>query len=293
MSSKRTEHRNHHTVQHAHLNRFANAQGWLWQYDKQTEHVREMAAISATGQPDFYTLRTVKGEESLYWETEILGKMIETPGKKSIDRLLESPSATISDEDRERIAMWITMSALRTTGMRAHLENATADYVYQREWAAGRPLPRSAVDKYLSEDPNLSKEVHIFAIRAVFTPMATEVFRRSWGFVRFATTELMTSDNPVSNYHKEYTGVPRGDDEPIFTVPLSPHFGLLVSGRNRADYSLPPDKGTAAMFNDRSKSSADRYIYHNRDDAIDRFFPRLSNVELRKLYDKSAPEGGA
>lgn len=288
MSSKRTEHRNHHTVQHAHLKRFANAQEWLWQYDKQTGHVREMAAIRATGQPDFYTLRTANGDESLYWETNILGKMIETPGKESIDKLLNSPSATVSDEDRERIAMWITMSALRTTRMRTHLEKAAADY--QKE--TGRPLPLNA-SGYLSRNPDISKDVHVLAVREVFAPMAAEVFRRSWGFVRFETPELLTSDNPVANYHKDYAGTARGEDEPIFTVPLSSHFGLLVSGRDRDDYFLPPDKETAEMFNDQSKSSADRYIYHNRDDAIDRFFPRLSKEDLRKLHDKSAPEDQA
>jgi hypothetical protein len=289
VSSKRTEHRNHHTVQHAYLKRFANAQEWLWQYDKQTGHVREMAAIRATGQPDFYTLRTANGDKSLYWETDILGKMIETPGKESIDKLLNSPSATVSDEDRERIAMWITMSALRTTLMRTHLEKAAADY--QKE--TGRPLPLNAVSGDLSRNMDISKDVHILAIRAAFAPMAAEVFRRSWGFVRFATPELLTSDSPVANYHKAYTGIPRGEDEPIFAVPLSSEFGLLVSGRNRDDYFLSPDKETAAMFNDRSKSSADRYIYHNRDDAIDRFFPRLSKEELRKLHDKSDLEDQA
>lgn len=287
MPSGRSQHRNQHTVQRSYLKRFANSQGKLWQYDKQTRLITDVAASRATAQSDFYTLRLQNEEESLFWETELLGRNVETPAARSIEKILNSPDDPITEQDREYVALWIAMSALRTTQIRDVIASGVSQLLEHRFRDPAAPAAlRGHSAEILSRNPHIIKNFHIRTMHSMFEGMTRDIYRRGWGTVRFEDRQLLTSDNPVANYHEVFTGQPRGDDEPLFVVPLSPQVGLLISGRHFEDYTIPASKDTANWFNNKVINSSHRYVYYNADDDRQRYFAELTPAERRARFQE-------
>jgi len=286
VSSRRSQHRNQHTVQRAYLKRFANGQGKLWQYDKQSGLVTNVAASRATGQPDFYTLRMKNGEESLAWETEVLGRQVEAPAAQSIGRILGSLRDPILDEDRRSLAVWIAMSAMRTTRARDEIDRTVTMELARRfeQSSAPRDL-RGRTPEFMSRNPHIVKNFPLLAVRHKVVEVTQEIYRRGWGIVRFEDFELVTSDNPVARYQDAFSKPTDWEEQPLFVLSLCPQVGLLVSRRYLEDYVISPGDEYARWFNAKIVNSAYRFVYHNADDDKQRYFPQLAPEERRALYE--------
>lgn len=129
-------------------------------------------------------------------------------------------------------------------------KNAVPEWLHLQSWKSGSPIPRSTIERQVEGNPDIGKDFHLMGVAATFTLMATEICqRRSWGIVRFDGPRLLTSDNPVANYHEDGEVKFRGFDQPLFAVALSPRIGVLISGRGTSDYHLPAEDAVADMFN--------------------------------------------
>lgn len=268
------DYRNQHTVPQAYLRGFANSERRLWCHDLKEDRTTTKPVRQAAAEGDFYTPTTRDGSRSLAWEQEIF-RPIENAAPLAFSNLVHGVSLTKSD--RHAIAIWMAVQILRTTKVRDYgqefLHIKLAEFLARPD---APPFAPDFVERMVAANQHIVKNQHLATLAKAFVPLSSVILARGWGIVRFDERSLLTSDNPVAPYREAPTvGV---QDAPLFLLPVNSTTGLIVAELNRAGYETAGTPALAAMFNERVTNSAHRYVFHNCEDAADRYLKRVDRL---------------
>ncbi len=217
---------------------------------------------------------------------------------------IEGGTWPLDQEDRDRLAFFITLQAVRGPDQRRNLEFTAAQIARLEVGHGGRANVASWVkSRYgidISEDEaqvvweqatqpggppiRIRPEAHIEQMGALVDELFPYVAGRPWTLVRFARRSLLTCDTPV--------GLIRHPDDDAWsgvgfmtawgiTFPLTRRLGMLLSDpmplieagakveltrAGRVDHEQPATVRLQRLFNDNTISSAGQWIYHHPDD---------------------------
>lgn len=260
------EYRNQHTVPQAYLRGFANSERKLWCHDLKEGHTTARSVKRVASEDDFYTLKTNDGA-SLAWEQDIF-RPIENAAPPAFAKLVRSEPLTKSD--REAIAIWISVQIFRTTKVREYGQELL--HIKLAEFLARPGAPKATpgfVERMVAANQHIVKNQQLVTLAKAFMPLSADILTRGWGIVRFDDRSLITSDNPVAPYREAPTV--GNQDAPLYLLPVDSTTGLIVAEIGRLGFEIVGTPALASMFNERVAQAAHRYLFHDRDDSVDRY----------------------
>ncbi|PFG43785.1 uncharacterized protein DUF4238 [Isoptericola jiangsuensis] len=281
----------HHTVPRLHLRGFASSDKMLVQLDLSTGIRRDVGVGDAAVIRDFYTVRLPDGTRTDAWEQWL--SEVEDKVAPALRRAIEAPRFRLDDYDRELLARWIALQALRGPDNRRH-QAELASFTVRAQVAMGglaylqhamshglgRPVlvdeAAQVWDDITSpEGPviEVSGDEHLVILTSLYERAAEAVYARSWGRVRFGRHRLALSDAPVSLIPDYAGGYPSSGllGARAITVALDRQnlLWLDLAGENgpTPDRELEPSTHLARLHNLAAVAGAERFVYFNPEDA--------------------------
>lgn len=304
----------HHTVPRLHLRGFASTKGMLVQLDLSTGDRRDVSVGDATVIRDFYTLVLPDGTRTDAWEQWL--SEVESKIAPALRRAIEAPRFRLADDDRELLARWIALQALRgpdnrrsqaelaSFAVRAQVGMGGLAYL-QHAMAQGLGRAVSAAeaeqvwdDITSSEGPviEVSGDEHLHILTGLYARAAEAVYARSWGRVRFTRHSLAVSDAPVSLIPDYSGGYPNSGflGARAIAVALDRRnlLWLDLAGEDGPDpdRDLAPSTHLARVHNLAAVVGSERFVYFNPED--DPIPPEtvLPRPQPKRVQVSSAPD---
>ncbi len=280
----------HHTVPRLHLRGFASPKGMLVQLDLSTGDRRDVSVGDATVIRDFYTIVLPDGTRTDAWEQWL--SEVENQIAPALRRAIEAPRFRLADDDRELLAKWIALQALRGPDNRrsqaeiasftvraqvgmggvAYLQHAMAQGLGRTVSAA--EAERVWDDITSSEGPviEVSGDEHLYMLTGLYARAVEAVYARSWGRVRFTRHSLAVSDAPVSLIPDYSDGYPNSGflGARAISVALDRRnllwLDLASDDGPKPDRDLAPSTHVARVHNLAAVVGAERFVYFNPED---------------------------
>ncbi|HWJ65301.1 MAG TPA: DUF4238 domain-containing protein [Nocardioides sp.] len=289
----------HHTVPQFYLRGFS--------YDDQIGTVLlpgdrrfKQSIRKAASENGFYT---VEGHSGGPDAIEKLMSKVEGAAAAVFDKI-ENGAWPLDQEDRDCLALFITLQAVRGPDQRRNLEAVAAQIARLEIGYGGRDNVATWVKSRYGVDISdeqadvvwaqatqpggppirLAPEAHVEQMGALVDELFPYVAGRPWTLVRFARRSLLTCDVPVGL-------IAHPDDDKGsgvgfmtawgITFALTRRIGLLMSDptpviaagadvmltrAGKVDHELPGTVRLQQLFNDRTILSAGQWVYHHPDD---------------------------
>ena len=260
----------HHYVPRFYLARFVDATGKLWVFDKSVHRVFQAAPDKVAAENGFYNVRDLIPirEDAALMEKQLSGLESEVKNitENWLDLLQAHRKIEIPTVNRETIALFLTLQALRTAEYRAILVQFAQAL--------------QGLEHYDVERDAESLHAAIMWDEELVNKMSEKIADCIWIFAKNDSEQAFyTSDHPVSvksGDNRQWLLGPRVFDEGMYVVyPLSPTWILYCYDRHawgalaRFDVSVSPVEFTTDMVNHENSGQfgrSHRFIFSNSPD---------------------------
>lgn len=260
------------------------------QLDLRTGDRRKIGVTDAAVIRDFYTIVLPDGTRTDAWE-QWLGE-VENEIAPALKRAIHMPQFRLTDDDRVRLARWISLQYLRGPDNRRQMADIASFTVYAQVGMGGLAYLRHAMSRGLNRDVSLAEAEHVWAditstegprivvagdehlklLTRAYDKTTAKVYHRSWGRLRFRRQTLAVSDSPVNLVPGETSHEVGLDGARAITVPLDRQTLLWLNRHDRGpaeDRDMEPTAFLARAHNTLAVFSAERFVYfHPGDDPI-------------------------
>ncbi len=224
-----------------------------------------------------YNLIEVPGKDPAAIENGWFANHIEGPAAPALEKVRQREA--LSEEDQQRLLIFVAAQALRAPGIRETFEAFSTQIAHNalrlrarhdeefRETLKNDPdfegmTPEEAVAEYARTTRlKWSSTAHLQTQLPVFTPILELLARRSWIVVGSSTDDFICTDRPVVTTSPD--GRPRGfasADAKVF-MPVGCRHGLLgVWTEDRSWHQQEADSGIVALLNTALLLQAGRFI---------------------------------